>query len=147
MPEKRVGARQRLAIAERAGGRCEYCQSPSDFSSDPFSTEHILPRVAGGTHHPSNLAYSCLGCNNFKDTATQAVDPTTGEEAPLYHPRRDRWHDHFAWSDDFTEIVGVTATGRATVERLQLNRQGVVNLRRVLVAVGKHPPSRSSEER
>lgn len=147
MPEKRVGTRQKLALAARAGGRCEYCRCPADFSSDPFSAEHILPRVAGGTHHPSNLAYSCLGCNNFKYTSTEAVDPTTGEAAPLYHPRRDQWHDHFAWSDDFTEMIGVTATGRATIERLQLNRRGVVNLRRVLVPAGKHPPSKPPEER
>jgi hypothetical protein len=29
----------------------------------------------------------------------------------------------------------------AKVERLQLNREGVVNLRRVLYAIGEHPPA------
>jgi len=147
MPDKRVGTRRKLAIAERAGGRCEDCRSPADFSPDPFSTEHIRPRIAGGTHHPSNLAYSCLGCNNLKYTATEAVDPATGETAPLYRPRRPRWDDHFSWSEDLTEIIGVTSTGRATVVRLQLNRPGVVNLRRVLLPAGKHPPSEPTEER
>lgn len=27
------------------------------------------------------------------------------------------------WTDDYTEIVGVTSTGRATVARLRLNRE------------------------
>ena len=59
---------------------------------------------------------------------------------PLYHPRRDRWDEHFAWSDDFTLIVGLTPTRRATVETLLLNRDGVMNLRRLLYARGEHPP-------
>jgi hypothetical protein len=33
----------------------------------------------------------------------------------------------------------VTATGRVTVETLQLNRQELVNLRRLLYAAGEHP--------
>jgi hypothetical protein len=59
---------------------------------------------------------------------------------PLYDPRRHRWRDHFEWSPDFALIVGVTPTGRATVETLHLNRDKVVNLRRVLFAMGEHPP-------
>jgi len=50
------------------------------------------------------------------------------------------WSEHFRWSEDFSEIVGMTPTGRATVEMLKLNRRGLVNLRGVLYAMGKHPP-------
>jgi len=49
------------------------------------------------------------------------------------------------WSDDFTLIVGLTGTGRATVEALQMNRPGVVNLRRLLHAAGLHPPPELEE--
>lgn len=59
---------------------------------------------------------------------------------PLYHPRRDSWRDHFTWSNDFTLIVGLSATGRATVMALRLNRESLVNLRRLLGSTGKHPP-------
>jgi hypothetical protein len=41
--------------------------------------------------------------------------------------------------------IGLTPTGRATVERLQLNREGVVNLRRVLRTIGQHPPMDSDQ--
>ena len=37
-------------------------------------------------------------------------------------------------------IVGRTMAGRATVEALHLNRPELINLRRVLYAVGEHPP-------
>jgi hypothetical protein len=37
-------------------------------------------------------------------------------------------------------LVGLTPTGRATVETLKLNREGLINLRRVLYVMGEHPP-------
>jgi hypothetical protein len=59
---------------------------------------------------------------------------------PLFNPRQQRWDEHFAWSEDSLRITGLTPVGRATVEALQLNREGLVNMRRVLYAVGEHPP-------
>lgn len=45
----------------------------------------------------------------------------------LFGPRQQKWSRHFAWSDDFTRVVGRTRTGRATVEALQLNRPELVS--------------------
>jgi HNH endonuclease len=146
MREPRSRAGRRRATAERARGRCEYCLCLAAYSSDPFSVEHIRPRVTGGTDHSSNLAFSCLGCNNFKYTATEATDPTTGETVPLYNPRKHQWRDHFAWSEDLLEMTGLTPVGRATISKLQLNRPGVLNLRRVLRREGEHPPRETVEE-
>ena len=87
-----------------------------------------------------NLALACQGCNCHKYDKTQGFDPVTGELASLFHPRRQAWKDHFAWNYDFTLIVGLTPTGRATVETLRLNRENVVNVRMVLYTFGKHPP-------
>jgi hypothetical protein len=61
----------------------------------------------------------------------EAQDPVSGTGVPLYHPRHHRWDEHFAWSDDFLLMIGLTPTGRATVDVLLLNRDGVVNLRRL----------------
>jgi hypothetical protein len=36
-------------------------------------------------------------------------------------------------------MIGITATGRATVEALKLNRHGVVNLRKLLIMADSHP--------
>jgi hypothetical protein len=49
------------------------------------------------------------------------------------------------WSDDYLHIIGITATGRATVEALQLNRTNLVNLRRALYSIGAHPPAYQQE--
>jgi hypothetical protein len=48
MPDPRVTARQKAAVTRRARGLCEYCRSPSDYSTQLFSAEHIIPRSAGG---------------------------------------------------------------------------------------------------
>jgi hypothetical protein len=50
------------------------------------------------------------------------------------------WNEHFAWSEDTTITIGLTATGRVTIMLLKLNRAGVVNLRQILQAAGQHPP-------
>lgn len=43
----------------------------------------------------------------------------------------------------FRELAGICGSfqsGRTTVETLQLNREGVFNLRRVLYGMAEHPP-------
>ena len=124
----------------RAESRCEYCRSPDRYAPDPFPIDHVQPQSRGGVDRLSNLAYARAGCNGRKYTATEARDPATGELAPLYHPRQHRWTDHFARSDDEALVVGRTATGRATIARLQLTRPRLVALRGLLRAVGEHPP-------
>jgi 5-methylcytosine-specific restriction endonuclease McrA len=140
MAERRLTVAEKRLIEERAGGCCEYCRSQLRFAMQPFSAEHIDPRSREGETALDNLALSCQGCNNHKYTKTEGLDPVSGEGVPLFHPRRQRWADHFRWSDDCTLVVGLTPTGRATVETMHLNRPGLVNLRRVLFLVGEHPP-------
>src|SRR5439155_15931711 len=100
MPDARVTARQKAAVTQRARGLCEYCRSPSQYATHPFSVEHIVPRAAGGRTETGNLALACQGCNNHKYSKTEAPDPASGDPVPLYHPRHHRWLDHFAWNED-----------------------------------------------
>jgi hypothetical protein len=129
----------RAAVRKRANNCCEYCRSQAAFSHDPFSAEHIYPTIKGGKDELENLAWSCLGCNFHKYKATDAFDLVSGEAVPLFHPRKDDWFFHFRWSEDFSLLIGLTPIGRATIQRLKLNREGLVNLRAVLYEVGKHP--------
>src|SRR5262245_34927503 len=140
MAEPRLHAQQREAVTRQARGCCEYCLSQELFSPEPFSVEHIVPLAKGGTHDLENLAWSCQGCNSRKYVTVEALAPVPGQTVPLDHPYRDRWLEHFAWNEDDTLVLGLTPTGRATVEKLQLNRLGVVNLRRVLSFMDLHPP-------
>lgn len=135
----------RQAVAARSGFRCEYCRSQERFAVQSFSVEHVEPQSRAGTDELDNLAYACQGCNNHKYTRTSALDPATGIEVPLYHPRRHRWPEHFAWNETCSEMIGLTPIGRATVVALRLNRPGVVNLRTVLFAAGMHPSVETEE--
>ncbi|PDW03688.1 HNH endonuclease [Candidatus Viridilinea mediisalina] len=137
----RISEIVRRQVAARAGERCEYCLSPAHYATQRFSIEHIIPRAKGGTQSLDNLALACQGCNNYKYDRVEAVDALSGELVPLYNPRRDHWHEHFAWSADGLLIIGLTPTGRVTVDTLDLNRSGVVNLRTLINAFYAHPPN------
>lgn len=141
----RVTVQQKKAVAERAKGCCEYCRSQVRFAIQSFSVEHIIPTSQGGKNTLDNLALSCQGCNNHKYKKTEGRDPISGDTVSLYNPRKQRWDSHFAWNDGFTLVIGLTPIGRASVEALQLNREGVVNLRRILYAMGEHPPAELDE--
>jgi hypothetical protein len=140
MPEPRLSLSERARVVERAKGCCEYCKSQEQYSPDPFSVEHIIPLSKGGTNTLDNLAFACQGCNNRKYTSIQALDPVSQSTVPLFHPRQYAWAEHFAWNDDSTLILGITPIGRAAIEKLQLNRLGLVSLRRILFEAGEHPP-------
>lgn len=139
MPD-RLDARTRRLVAERANFLCEYCLTPAGLAPSPFSSEHIIPRSKGGTSAAENLAFSCQGCNGHKASKTNAADPVTRKPADLFHPRKQKWHDHFEWMANGTGIEGKSSVGRATVGALQLNRPGLKNLRRLMVIAGIHPP-------
>jgi hypothetical protein len=132
--------RRRGEVVARAGGLCEYCQSPEWAGTQSFSLDHVVPVSGGGGDDLNNLALCCQGCNNKKYNKVAGQDPLTREVAALFNPRLQRWRDHFRWSDDFLRMEGLTATGRATIAVLELNREQLVNFRRILCAAGDHPP-------
>lgn len=72
-----------------------------------------MPVSRGGGSSLENLAFACSGCNGHKYNKVTAPDPVDGKEVSLFHPRQQRWSDHFGWNEDYTHIVGLTATGRA----------------------------------
>ena len=139
MPKK-VSKEIKEQVAKRAGFCCEYCRSQLKFSSDPFSIEHIIPKSKGGSDEIDNLAYSCLGCNFKKYTRTEGIDPATGDLVPLFNPRNSKWEDSFLWDKGSINVIGRTKSGRATIDHLGLNRENLVNLRRILMQLKLHPP-------
>jgi len=141
MSNSRLTSQLKQRVAERANFCCEYCFSQLRYSPDSFSIEHVIPLAQKGSNDFDNLALSCQGCNSHKYISTTAIDPISGQLVSLYHPRQHAWLEHFIWSEETDLIFGLTPIGRATVEKLQLNREGVVNLRRVLAQIGKHPPT------
>lgn len=58
-------------------------------------------------------------CNLHKGSDISSLDPETGIIAPLFHPRKDAWPDHFFIDQAY--FVGRTTIGRGTIRLLQLN--------------------------
>jgi 5-methylcytosine-specific restriction endonuclease McrA len=76
-------------------GCCEYCFTPEIASFAAHEVDPIVAQKHGGLTQEDNLALSCTLCNKHKGTDLASIDPNTGEITPLYHPRRDRWFEHF----------------------------------------------------
>ena len=127
------------AAAERAGDRCEYCRAPERVFNFAFEVEHILPHSAGGKDSLDNLALACESCNLYKSDATTGWDEGEGREAPLFHPRQDRWEEHFLIDREKGEVEGLTAVGRAAIARLKMNSAFQLRARRYWMQLGLYP--------
>jgi len=127
-------------VREDAGHRCGYCLSSETITGIPLEIEHLIPESSGGSTVRENLWLACHRCNKFKGNRIEATDPVTTEVVALFNPRRQTWHEHFQWSVDGTRVLGITPSGRATVDVLQMNNPYVVEARRFWVFAGWHPP-------
>ncbi len=94
--------------ASRFSARCAYCLSPEQMMGVAFEIDHIIPSSAGGRAKFDNLCLSCPTCNRHKAKRLSARDPLSRRIVTLFHPRRDIWSDHFAWSADRARILGLT---------------------------------------
>lgn len=123
-----MNAATRTLVRRRAADRCEYCQLHQDDSPlAALHIEHIRPRKHGGTDDESNLCLACIDCNLRKGPNLTGIDPQGGEVTPLFHPRQQKWDEHFAWQG--IRITGRTAIGRTTVQVLEMNSDDQLNLR------------------
>jgi hypothetical protein len=110
-------------VASRAGHRCEYCRAPESIFNLSFEVEHIVPESREGSDDESNWALACRSCNVYKADRVEGLDELEQVAVRLFHPRRDRWEEHFVAEIQSAAIVGLTATGRVTVSALQMNRE------------------------
>jgi len=117
---------------------CGYCKTLESLTVVTFEVEHIIPRSLGGLTEFENLCLSCPSCNRFKSNKIYSVTET-GFECRLFHPQNDQWLQHFDWSINSTQIVGLTDVGKATIQLLRMNRPQLIELRSLWVMFGKHP--------
>ena len=100
-----------------------------------------LASVANTADSSRNTAklHTTLSTSSPDNTAAKGpdlsgVDPVTGAIEILFHPRRDRWAEHFAW--EATKLLGLTPVGRTTAAVLQINRTDAVLVREALMEEG-----------
>ena len=129
-------------VWQRAGGCYEYCRMPQAFYRSPFQIDHVVARQHGGEAASDNLALACFHCNTHKGPNIAGIDPESGDLVRLFHPRKDRWDDHFQWQGPV--LAGVSAIGRATVQVLAINAPDYVAVRQALIDEGAFPPTEKS---
>jgi len=106
-------------VSARARQRCAYCQMHQELQGALLHVEHIVPRRLGGSDELDNLAWACPGRHLSKGMRVTVRDPLTGHEIGVFHPRQDRWAEHFAWEG--YALIGLTSLGRAVVVHFNLN--------------------------
>ena len=126
--------RRQAQVWRRAQGRCEYCRFPARLTRVHFQIDHIIAEKHGGRTTFENLALSCFFCNTYKGPNLAGLDPESQEVTRLFHPRRDRWREHFRW--DGPVLEGRTPIGRATIETLRINHKDALAVRQSLLEEG-----------
>lgn len=127
------------AIAERANHRCEYCQAPELVFNFPFEVEHVIPLARQGTNDATNLALACRSCNLRKGIRVRGSVQGSNQEVDFFHPRRDRWHEHFRIDLESAKIIGITAVGDVTVTYLEMNSSAQATARQLWIRLGLFP--------
>ncbi len=102
--------------------------------------EHLYPQSLGGQTIEENLWLACRECNAHKAARIKSKDPLTEKIVKLFNPRTQIWHEHFEFSKNFTQVIGKTACGRATVECLQMNNIYQITARSAWTETSKFPP-------
>jgi hypothetical protein len=129
---------RRARIRRRAQHACEYCRLPQRASILLHQVDHIIAQQYMGSDEGSNLCLCCLRCNLKKGPNIASTDPEAGNAyhiVALFHPRKQRWHEHFQLQED-GRIEGLTPEGRATARLLDFNAEERVQLRRLLMRQG-----------
>lgn len=125
-------------VWRRAKGQCEYCRLPQVISPVTHQIDHIIARKHHGPTTAGNLALACFFCNSYKGPNIAGVDPQSGRIVRLFHPRKDRWNQHFNWAGP--QLIGRNRIGRATITVLEINHPEFVAWREVLIHEGSFPP-------
>jgi HNH endonuclease len=124
-------------VAERADYRCEYSLIHEHDAGFSHQVDHIVSRKHGGASIEDNLAYACVLCNRNKGSDIASTHPETGKILRLYHPRRDRWKDHFRLNGGIVEPL--TELGAVTLQLLRMNALERIAERRILQSLRSYP--------
>jgi hypothetical protein len=127
----------RAVVAQRANGRCEYCLIDEQDTGFPHQVDHIVSRKHGGPSTLENPALACMVCNRYKGSDLASLDSQSGELSRLFHPRQDRWADHFRLHGAVIEPVSIV--GSVTIFLLRLNAAERTAERQLLQELGTYP--------
>lgn len=137
MPRPSISKTLRHFVAQRANGCCEYCLLHQEDSPETHQIDHIIALRHKGKTRRDNLAYACAECNRNKGTDFGTVEPKTSQVVFLFNPRQQKWKAHFRLEG--ARFIGLTATGKTTIELLHLNDDHRLLEREMLIATNCYP--------
>jgi hypothetical protein len=109
-------------ISSYGTGRNDFANTascPSSLRRHRIHIDHIF-RASMVVEPPRTTSpYRASNCNSYEGPNLSGIDPTAGQIVTLFHPRRDRWEDHFQWLGPF--LRGLTPVSRATITVLNIN--------------------------
>ena len=118
MSDTYISAELRRSVVARASRRCEYCLVFEGDTYVGFQIDHIISEKHGGATTEENLAQACLFCNVNKGSDIGSLDDA-GTFTRLFHPRLDRWEEHFRFVGP--RIEALTPVGMVTARLLRFN--------------------------
>ena len=131
-----VSAALRRVVAARADALCEYCLIHEDDTVFGCEVDHVISEKHGGTTEADNLAYACAFCNRAKGSIGSVLR-RTGAYVRFFHPRLDRWTEHFGL--DGVTITALSDVGEVTRRILAFNTDERLLERQILREVGRYP--------
>lgn len=132
-----IPKKDREFVKERAGDICEYCLLHQEDAFFSFHIDHIISLKHGGSHERDNFCLACLYCNTNKGSNVGTVLPPGDRFLPLYHPRKQKWTEHF--EIEGFEIIPKTDIGKATAKVLEFNHPDRLAEREILIRIGRYP--------
>lgn len=132
-----ISAELRRLVLARADYLCEYCLIAEVDTFHGCQIDHIISEKHDGPTTADNLALACAFCNRGKGSDIGSIHWETRELVHFFHPRTDRWADHFVLSG--SRIEGLTKIGLVTARILGFNDPDRVLERQVLQAEGLYP--------
>ncbi|HBJ84879.1 MAG TPA: HNH endonuclease [Verrucomicrobiales bacterium] len=133
-----VSAALRERVRSRAYGVCEYCLIHQRQAWYSHQIDHIISRKHGGRTTFDNLALACGICNNAKGSDLGSLTRRQAVLIRFYHPRNDRWAEHFRLNDDGV-IDPITEIGEVTCRIFGFNARERLLERRALLRAGDFP--------
>jgi hypothetical protein len=73
-----------------------------------------------------------------KSDRVKVRNPDLGDEVPHFHPRLQRWGEHFAWDGYY--LRPLSAIAAATIATLDLNHPRRIRIRQAEELFGLFPP-------
>jgi len=139
MAQRQRELERRERVELRANRRCEYCRASQPVSGVRYHLEHIIPESLGGTDDLDNVALACPMCNCYKSDHVLGIDDQGSDGGQLFHPRTDRWEEHFEFDSETLKVRGKTKKGQGTVNRLRMNDALQIDARKHWIGLGLYP--------